>query len=261
MPDINHFLVTRIQKGKPYEFTEKRISRIKEAVAYEAGTPLAPRKYVIEELGNGEDVYFLKPGKEATRKIPNPNDMTPLIGKEGIKLTFQDIWGYLLQVAIHDESIFKQVATLVYRVGYMLDHESNRQGHIRYAPQNDMEKLIHEMNGKIDKLLPFSLLGFLHFIDLLGWNEDVKYHTENGQPTLRGKYAYKTGRPNTILSCITVPFITWEYVNDIIRNKDDLSKFESKRIFNVMQRFTNSRGVCLPTQAELLNWLDPYLVT
>ena len=258
--DIEHCLVTKLQKGKPYELTEKRIKRINEALAFEAGTMQAPRKHLIQELRSGEAVYFLKPGKETVRKIPNPYDMTPLVGKEDIKPTFQDVWGYLLQVAIQDERMFKQIATLVYRVGYMLDHEPNRQGYIRYVPQVLMEKLIYELDAKIGRILPLSFLGFLHFIDLLGWNEDVKYHTENGRPTLSGKYNYKTGRPNTILSCISVPFMTWEYVKDILINKDDLSKFESKKIFDVMQRFARSRGVCLPNQAELFKWLDPYLV-
>jgi hypothetical protein len=258
--DYKQCLETKLQKGNPYEFAEKRRKRIIEAISFESGSLQSPQKHKIAELGDGTEVYFLKPGKETARKKPNPYDMTPVVGDDKIRLTFQDVWDYLIKTAVANEEIFKMVGILIYRLGYMVDHEENKEGSIRYAPKTSVEACIKELDSQVGAIFPFGLNGFLSFVDILGWNEDVKYHTEDGNPIFNGKFDYKAGRINTIKSCISVPFLTWEYVKDIIVHKNEMSKIDTRRILDVMQRFSRSRGVCIPSKAELLNWLSPYLI-
>jgi hypothetical protein len=261
MPKYQSELRTILQKGRPYGFEEKRVRRIEEAISYESGTMEIPRKHIIAELPNCVEVYFQKPGKETIKKNPNLYDMTPLVGEEKKLFEFQDIWEYLINVAIADECILKTIGVLVYRVGYMLDHAENRAGLIRYAPKNSIQDCISKTDRTNPCSFPAGLNGLLNFIDILGWNEDVKYHTEDGRPCFNGKYQFKVGRVNTILSCLTVPFLTWEFIKNVLSHKDDRFNIESKLIFDVMQRFARSRGVCVPSQTELLDWLSPYLVS
>lgn len=260
MSNYENCLKTELQKGKPYDLTEKRRKRIKEAISFESGSLQSPRKHMIAELRDGTEVYFLKPGKETARKTPNPYDMTPVVGDNKIKLTFQDVWDYLMKTAVADEELFKLVGILIYRLGYMVDHEENKEGAIRYAPKTRVEACIKELDSQVGAIFPFGLNGFLSFVDILGWNEDVKYHTEDSNPIFCGKYDYKVGRMNTVLSCISVPFLTWAFIKNIIIHKNEKSKIDTRKILDVMQRFSRSRGVCIPSKVELLNWLSPYLV-
>jgi hypothetical protein len=47
------------------------------------------------------------------------------------------------------------------------------------------------------KTKEIGLLEYLYFIDLIGWNEDVKYHIVGGKPDFK-KRDKKAGRVNTI---------------------------------------------------------------
>lgn len=164
-----------------------RRSLIAEALSWGGGTLDNPRKYLIAKLPNGQTAYFLKPGKEVAKQRPNPHDMTPVVGRPEHRLRFDEIWAYLSKTAIINPEIFKAVLTLIYRDAFLLDHM--RVGNsVRYQPNKEIVKSIRDMDQEIGSVLPFGLMGLLHFLDLLGWNEDVKYHTENDEPTFKGKY-------------------------------------------------------------------------
>jgi hypothetical protein len=237
-----------------------RIRLIEEAINFRGGTINSPQKHKISEIVDGVEVYFLKPGKETVRKNnPNENDMTPLIGKDGIRFTFQDIWEFMIKWAIQDESLLGPIGVLVYRVGYLIDHASGSDGKVRYVPLPAVEKAISDIDSTLKARFPGGLRGFLHFIDLLGWNEDVKYHS-SGQRVDFPRYGFRVGRINTALSCLTIPFLTMSFIKDIRSHQDDWSKIKIRTVLDVMQRLSRSRGVCIPTQSELLDWLSPYLV-
>jgi len=262
MNDSGHIelMETKLQRGEPYGLRELRKKRIEQALSFRAGSHEHPEKHIINTLKDGTEVYFEKPGKEAQRNKPNEHDMRPLVGAGKEKLSFTDIWGYLVKVAINDEDVLKKISLLIYRIGYMQDHAEDKSGIIRYTPSVELERCIEEIDSRIGSIYPFwGLLGFLNFIDILGWNEDVKYHTENGLPTFSGKHGFRVGRINTALSCISVPFITLEYINYVILHAANISKLDSKEILDVMQRLSRSRGVCPATQSELVRWLSPYL--
>ena len=253
-------LRTRLQRGNSKETEHKRLLRIEEALEYEAGTKDFPRKHIVAMLPDGREVYFKKPGKEAfnTRRI-NENDMTPLVGDGGQKPDFQLIWACLIRISSIDVDIFTRVCILIYRIGYLLDHTQNELGQVRYSPREDVWNEIEKMDLSINEVMPYkSLFAFLYFIDMLCWNEDVKYHVEYGRANLRGRKDFKAGSINTALSCITVANLVRRFCEEIKKTKDD-RVYDPIPILDGMQRFSRSRGVCIPKNAELLDWLAPYI--
>jgi len=243
----------------------KRSKRILEAISWESGTLDNPVKHVVTILPNNVEVYFLKPGKEvANVRRPNPYDMTPLVGRDGYRLKFEDIWSYLSKIALVDFNSFKAVLTLIYRNAYMLDHVEKNGGIIRYEPNKDIMGCINSINDQINNALgsvePFGLLEFLHFLDILGWNEDMKYHVENSQPTFSGKYSFNTGRINTLLTCIRVPYQASVFVTHCLEKANNKTSINFSMLYTIMQQFAKSRGTCTPTQRQLIEWLSPYII-
>lgn len=187
---------TKIFKSNK-EFIDKRVRRIKEAIAFEGGTIKKPKKHLISSLPNGKEAYFFKPGKETLRKTPNVYDMTPNVGVNGISDTeswaFEKIWEYLIKISILSQSTFKKVLVLLYRNCFLIDHQENKKGNIRYLPSKEIHNYIDNIENFVlkdgfkdrFKTTEIGLLEYLHFIDLLGWNEDVKYHIMMGNLTLK----------------------------------------------------------------------------
>lgn len=250
-----------LQKGRVSEVEQKRIARILEAMRWESGSSLSfPRKHVVARTPDNKTVYFLKPGKEAYRAKPNPYDMTPVVNATGIS-TFDDIWKYLSKISVYDFEIFRVTLVLIYRCAYMLEHEQIQPGIYRYMPSEDILKCLSEMNKALTGIVEFGLYAFLHFLDILGWNEDMKYHVEDGKPTFNGNYEWRTGRINTLLTCINIPYKTYLYVNNIIVNASTPQKIDWSLVYDAMQTLARARGICTPRQQDLLKWLAPYVYT
>jgi hypothetical protein len=240
---------------------DKRRKRILEAMSWESGTEDKPRKHLIATLPNNIEVYFLKPGKEVfNKKRPNPYDMFPVVGAPEIKPKFEDIWSHLSRIAVINFDSFKAVLTLIYRSAYLIDHLEKEAGIIRYEPNDAITKCVHNINKEIGNASPFGLMGLLHFLDILGWNEDMKYHIENNKPTFSGKYDFKVGRINTLLTCVRVPYQASLFVRHCIEKASDKKNINFSLLYTIMQQFAKSRGTCTPTQQQLTEWLSPYVV-
>jgi hypothetical protein len=253
-------LKTVLQKGKPESTLNKRAKRIQEAIGWKSGTKEKPRKYLIATLPNNKEVYFLKPGKEAFNiKRPNPHDMTPVVGDPEERPKFDEIWSYISSISVKNFEIFKAVLTLIYRSAYMLDHAEVKKGIVRYQPSKEICELVEDMENSIGAVSPLGLMGLLHFLDILGWNEDVKYHAENSRVVFDGEHTFKTGRINTLLTCIRVPYQASTFLKSVIENPNK-TDINFKNLYTIMQQFAKSRGTCVPTQEQLLEWLSPYLI-
>ena len=226
--NYHDFLKTEIQKGKDEELNNMRKKRISEALNWKRGPSLAsPQKHIITILPNGMEVYFLKPGKEVFRKRnPNPHDMTPCVGQAGEPYGFDTVWKQLSKISVYDFEIFRAVLTLIYRNAYMLDHVEEREGIVRYKPRQGIAYCIKELEKCIGDLVDYGLLGFLHFMDILGWNEDVKYNV----------------------------------VEDIRRHSSEPQKIDWSLVYDTMTTLSRTRGICPPRQRDLLKWLSPYIV-
>jgi hypothetical protein len=252
--------VTSIQgAGTKNSLETKRRKMIQEALTWSKGTFDNPNKHVVANLANGDEVYFLKPGKETNNVArPNPHDMTPIVGDPNHKLRFDEIWTYLSKISLEDFEDFKVVLTIVYRNAYLLDHVQSQSGAIRYQPSEQIKKFIYDTDKKAGGISPVGLMGLLHFLDILGWNEDVKYHVENNQVTFLGNYDFKVGRINTLLTCIRVPYQASYFVKTALDAKSS-KDIDFMSLYTIMQQFAKSRGTCTPTQEKLREWLSPYI--
>lgn len=247
-------------------FLGQRTQRIKEALTFVQGSIKCPQKHIISILPNGQEAYFLKPGKETQRQTPNIHDMTPLVGDRFVNYTFEDIWEYLVKISIINQILFKKVLVLLYRICFFIDHKKDKKGNIRYLPSPQVTEYI----GKIDFALKcgfkdkfkreeVSLQEYLHFIDLLGWNEDVKYHVTNGISDFTQTSKRNVGRPNTIISVISVPLMINDFLSNIIENVNYIEKINVRLILSTMQRLSKSRGICALPHTKLQEYLSPYL--
>ena len=252
------------------EFINKRRKRIEEAISFKSGTIEIPLKHLISFLPNDKETYFFKPGKETLRKAPNVYDMSPNVGKKGISdtesWTFEKIWEYLIKISIISQSTFKKVLALLYRNCFLLDHQEIKEGIFRYLPSdnillyiNNIEEFVLKDGFKEKfKTKEIGLLEYLHFIDLLAWNEDVKYHIIDGKPDFL-KYNNKVGRVNTILSVISAPLMISNFILDIIHKTEIKGIIDVRLITSTIQMFAKSRGICVLSNKELLKNLKPYL--
>ena len=259
---------TKIFKSNK-DFILTRAKRIEEAIAFEGGTIEKQKKHLISSLPDGKESYFFKPGKETLRKVPNVYDMAPNVGAKGISetenWTFEKVWEYLIKISIINQITFKKVLVLLYRNCFLLDHQEIKKGKFRYLPSTEISEYIDKIefglkDGFMDKFRTkeIGLLEYLHFIDLLGWNEDVKYHIVKGKPDFI-KYDKKVGRVNTILSVISAPLMISNFILDIIHKTEQKGIIDVKLITTTIQMFAKSRGICVLANKELLKHLTPYL--
>ena len=149
----------------------------------------------------------------------------------------------------------RALATLFYRIAFLVDHEYDygfesptrliddtdqplgnleREGYpplLRYEPPKDA---VRELSKSIPRLGGMSLEAFLHYNNLMAWNEDCKYYyrdTDGGQVDWDWP---RTGRINTLLTHISVRgVITGEI------------KFST-----MMDKFQRGRGVAPVTGSE-----------
>jgi len=260
---------TKIFKSNK-DFIRQRSMRIAEAIAFKSGTIEHPKKTVISVLPNGKESYFLKPGKETLRKKPNIHDMFPNVGSnnqsETDGYTFEIMWEYLIKILIINQITFKKILVLLYRLCFLLDHQEIETGKLRYSPSKDLSDYIDKIDfslrdGFKDKFKTeeIGLLEYLHFIDLIGWNEDIKYHVKNSTPNFE-TVNKKTGRVNTILSIISAPLMISNFIQDIIQKTKNYGIINVKLITSTIQKFTKSRGICVLSNRDLLEYLHPYLV-
>ena len=119
-------------------------------MSFKKGTFRKPIKTVISKLNNGKEVYFLKPGKETQRKIPNKYDMQPNVGKmnksETEGFTFEPLWEYLIKISIINQITFKKVLVLLYRICYFIDHKEISKNKLRYIPSEKVSDYISKLD-------------------------------------------------------------------------------------------------------------------
>lgn len=262
-------ITTKIFKSKK-EFIDKRAKRIKEAIAFKSGTIEKPEKHIISTFSKKKEAYFYKPGKETQRVVPNIHDMFPNVGcnnkSETDGFSFEIIWEYLIKISIINQLTFKKILVLLYRLCFLLDHKEIEEGKIRYSPSKEISDYISKIDfalkeGFKDKFKKdeIGILEYLHFVDLLGWNEDVKYHTTNLQPDFEDSSRKNVGRINTIISIISVPLMINDFLSNIIENVNYIEKINVRLILSTMQKLSKSRGICVLSHKELKKYLNPYL--
>ena len=67
------------------------------------------------------------------------------------------------------------------------------------------------------------------------------------------------GRINTILSCISIPILFQNFVEEVLKNKDNKSNIDFSIVIDVAQKFSRTRGVHPIPNKVLVKLLTPYL--
>lgn len=207
---LKKFLKVDKEQMKPKISGAKRMACVKEAIAFSKG--LSPEDKIYESIwSNGDyEVYLGKPGKEALttyqlckhkdgRKTNNENDMLPVIYHNGNDLlkraSFTEVFNQLQHLFNVDKEVLEVIACLMFRNAFMLDHKEVHDNQWRYLPNQGVIKIIMD---RIPMIYDVPLEVFLHYLDLLAWNEDTKYFTLGYDITLG------TGRRNNMLTCMNL---------------------------------------------------------
>lgn len=251
------------------KFIQQRIARIAEAISFASGTIENPKKSLISSLPNGKEAYFLKPGKETLRKKTNMYDMVPSVGENEISETenwgFDKLWEYLIKISIINQITFKKVLVIIYRNCFLIDHHTLEKNKLRYLPSSDLLSYIDKIefslrDGFMDKFgtKEIGLIEYLYFLDLLGWNEDIKYHVVDGHPDFE-RHDQKVGRINTMISVISASLMISKFILDVINKTEKKGIIDVKLITSTIQMFSKSRGICVLPNKDLSKELNPYL--
>ena len=135
--------------------------------------------------------------------------------------------------------VLELLACLLFRSAFMLDHQEQQpgSGRWRHEPPEAVVRAIEEQSpvmaaGQYE--LPFRV--FLHLIDALAWNEDVKYNPDPASIQNRG-------RRNTLLTCVNIIGVFLDrvslvdFVGLIIRGRGvaPISVIAAKRYFPMLE--------------------------
>jgi len=204
---------------------ERRLEALKEALSWERGPDQNNRKVTKLYFFKEYTLAIAKPGKEAApdykncrnykthEKTNNQNDMNPQILKDGKKieenLTFEDMFNAIDKLKREDLFGLELFGTLIFRAAFMLDHKKNEEGKWRYEPP---EKSVLLLESKIPFISKIPSRVFLHFLEILSLNEDVKIYTLG-----YSEFTQDYGRINTLL--------TFAHLIAVLLNKRSLAKF------------------------------------
>lgn len=254
--------------GPVIEKREANIGWIKDLPRSDLEHEGRERQIRLKETEDGEHLFIQYPGKEATREDDGnrPWDFRPRLqledGTYGENLSFGDVWDTLFYVLeeLEDDGIdpARALAILFYRMAFMVDHRweyepefmtrvvsdgrvletsTERYPHLLvYDPPQDV---ISDLSEMIPEIGGMSLEAFLHYNDLLAWNEDCKYYYRDEVVRDDGWDGVRTGRINNLLTHVSIiGIITGDY-----------------RLSDLLNKFQRSRGVAPVTrdEAELIS--------
>lgn len=276
-------LKTSVQKaGKTQPWTmEKRKPNIDWIASLDRTgleSPDHQRQLFLHRTAKGEEVFIQYPGIESST---NPWDFRPkLRSASGVwwkDLTFFNIWDALLQwlpAGGDTQGYDAELATLFYRMAFMLDHEPKVGQMSRCIDVDSHGKplgnvtpvqlptyhaySLPELGGMsaltVHGITPatpeVSLEGFLVYNDLLAWNEDCKYYhraLHPRKPPPPGKkprwLGNGVGRVNTLLTHVNVIGVHMKVVP----------------LAQILEAMSRSRGVAPVNPEKVRDICKPYL--
>ncbi|MEK7545726.1 MAG: hypothetical protein AAB554_01450 [Patescibacteria group bacterium] len=187
-----------------------RLAMVEEAISWPTGTSQEAKSYQPVWTKGDNRILLGKPGKEAAPDYDrckykdghignNPNDMLPCLEQKGAIVgtpaSFRDVFEELQKIGREDEMTLELLGSLLFRSAYVLDHKEVASGIWRYEPP---QEVVDEISKTVPSAYGMPLEAFLHYLDALAWNEDVKYHT------LGYNVKTDTGRRNNLLTCVNI---------------------------------------------------------
>ena len=229
-------LQMEIQNSRRESLTRKRreenVKWVRELSLEGLAYSKTERQVSIVKTREGEEIAIQYPGKESIqgrKKWKNDWDFRPkLVNRENVDLTFEQIWDPLfddlrLLSGERRKEVGSVLATLYYRIAYMVDYNKNLEDQYRtktvqvvqslegkrapesiavgpfWAYKPPLQAVDFVVSG-VPKWAKMSFEAFLHYNSLLAWNEDMKCFAKfddwsPGDPR---------GRINTLLTYIRV---------------------------------------------------------
>ncbi len=126
----------------------------------------------------GKEFYQNNKKNYKTKQLGNnKNDMKPTVFKNGNELvfdaSFKNIFDFLIAVSKIDKEVLRLLGCLFVRNAFLEDH-SVLNGKYCYNPPRDVMDII---KGTIPEFNGIDTEVYLHYVDVIAWNEDVKYWT------------------------------------------------------------------------------------
>ena len=235
---------TKIIRGLPEDLKIKKMLRINEAKNFKRNNTITHN--VIDNV-NGLEVFFDTPGKDMNKFY---YDMAPGVGEQFYRYSFKDIWNDMFNICINIcEDSYKKLLVILYRMAYLIDFEVKNEK-VRFNPPAEIKNEIAIIQEEIDKQnKKYNVLELLYFIDLLAWNEDVRYYQDNNK---------KPGRINCIYGIITVVSICKDFYDSVLNHSKNTS-VDINSFLELTQQFIHGRGMISCSDKDLLKILSPYL--
>ncbi len=208
--DLSNFAININVDDKDFKNSvyEKRIQLIEIALGWKGMTP--KNNFIVHNVWQypsnpsykvsfgkyGKEYYEIevaaykgKPDNEIPDKVrKNCNDMMPAVFKDGVivdsfRARFDDIFA-LLERCGHNgqEDVVRALSLLFFRNSLLLDHKIE-DGNYHYCPP---QELVDYICNNIPEYEGIPMEVYIHALDAIGYNEDVKYYT-------RGLLQKKTG--------------------------------------------------------------------
>lgn len=166
---------------------EKKQRLIEEAIAWDGCT--TEGQYIEHVIWESEDkqyrVSLKKYGKEFYGTVRwkdkheehNPNDMKPSLFHNGEEIntlgSFDEIFRFLQEIHSIDADAAQVLGCLIYRDAFLLDYTKEGDSY-RFNPPTEaldfIKKRIPEWEG-------VCIEAYLRYLDIISWNEDVKYYS------------------------------------------------------------------------------------
>lgn len=116
-----------------------------------------------------------KKNKKTGIKGNNPNDMKPSVFQNGAELvfdaSFKNVFDFLIAVSKIDKRVLRLLGCLFVRNAFLEDHSCTNGKYI-YSPPKDIIEIIV---AAIPTFNNIDTEVYLHYVDAIAWNEDVKY--------------------------------------------------------------------------------------
>lgn len=169
------------------------------------------KRYKVGVGKFGKEYYLQTISWKDGHRGNNPNDMRPTVWVDGEEKefdgSFDHVFNFFQCVSHLDTRALEILGCLMFRNAYLLDHDEN----LNYHPSKEA---LDYINSVIPEYEGISVEAYLHYMEMIAWNEDVKYDTL-GYDVHTG-----IGRRNNML--------TYTHIIAILLGKGSLSKLCSQ---------------------------------
>lgn len=125
----------------------------------------------------GKEYYVNTISWKNGTKGNNPNDMRPFVCIDGemreFDSSFDHIFHFFQDVSKINDKALEVLGCLMYRNAFLIDHKEIN-GILTYCPP---QEAINYLNTVIPIYDGISIEAYLHYMEAIAWNEDVKYDT------------------------------------------------------------------------------------